>query len=185
MTKKSEPKQVDRTPIISRLKKIRDQMAVLSIQYCDPAMDDLIDQLKESTIELESAEKGIKPRKSKKETVPSSMLREVIGHFLQTYESNTGARPVLDGRTYRAARDLVKAMPVDEAKEAIDMAWEDPFFTDKIKQLSHIALNMNKYRRAVVVSPPEAKPVEVPRGTRDWELPEDESKALRRLLGIE
>lgn len=155
-------KEIDRRPILDALRSLYDKMGVTcfsdqeTLEHCREEERSELGALIE---DLELAERGGKPL-LKKQQLPKEDYRYLITHYFITYEQNTGARPVMDSRTGKAAKDLLKAMPLSEAKEAIDMAWEDPFFAEKIKQLSHIALNMNKYRRAVEAKPQVLHPVQ-------------------------
>jgi hypothetical protein len=81
-------------------------------------------------------------------------LRAVIDHYSQTYFDNIGLRPTIIPRTWSAAKQLLKVMPVADAKVTIDSAFEDTFFCENIRELWSLVNNLNKYKRVAPPPPP-------------------------------
>lgn len=91
---------------------------------------------------------------------PKGDFSEVLRHYFCVYEKYCGVAPVMSARTGKAAKDMLKCMSVEDIKGVIDVAFEDDFFRDKIRELYYIAMNANKYRRAS--APVTAAPAEMP-----------------------
>ena len=55
-------------------------------------------------------------------------MKDVVNHYRTVYYNHVGAYPSLGGRVWKAAKELLKAMPVEDIFASIDGAFEDPFF---------------------------------------------------------
>jgi hypothetical protein len=101
-----------------------------------------------------------KEPKPKPEPKPPGDYELLVDHYFVTFARIVGLKPLWTPRSGPSFKTMLASMPLAEAMACIDSAWEDDFFRDKIREIHHIAANMNKYRR---VLPPErkvAKPVE-------------------------
>lgn len=81
-------------------------------------------------------------------------LQNLVGYYSDEYLANIGTTHKPSPRTWKAAKVLLQAMPIAEAKACIDEAFDDTFFCENIKELHHISNNINKYRKAPPPTPP-------------------------------
>lgn len=104
---------------------------------------------------------------------------ELIALYFHLFRECTGMDPVMNVRTGKAAKDILKAMPLEEAEQCLRAAFEDHWFRDNSRELWHVANNMNKYRRPVPPKPVEYRSEPKPRELIDSaELPEELSKRI-------
>lgn len=113
---------------------------------------------------------------------PPGEHQAVLSHYMLVYERETGSKPIITSRTGKAAKDLIKAMSLDEVCATIDKAFQDKWFVENSKELHFIAANANKYHSKPEKQLPLARPAMVPQDALDQEGAKKALNALRSNL---
>lgn len=133
-----------------------------------------------------------KPGKSSKvskssdaEPMPSAH-RELLEAYCAEFRKARGVDPVMKGTpwkiTCRAAKELLEAVSLEEAKSIVHVAFADPFFCKNMGELRQIVASANKYRGVARASGVQRSSEEHGAGLRSkWNARSDQKKREREV----
>lgn len=85
----------------------------------------------------------------------------LIDCYAKAFSRAKGGKPTITNRTGKAAKDLLRAMPLERAKATVRAAFESGWFVDNLGgELWHVANSPNKYLAPDTAPPPDPEPTE-------------------------
>ena len=137
-------------------------------------MSDLADRIRNLTWRVEEMTRRVKKRadkkaerdaKSERGPVSGEDMKILVEYWAELYHNAVGMKPALGNtRIWKGARDILAVLDLDEAKAAVAKAWSDKFFAERLREIFHVASNLNAYRVQVRPEPKKAvlKPIQMP-----------------------